>query len=103
MRDLTYHSALRADFQAQDRAARSGDYAAAIDALDSLQRKATALSTEGILDARLRAVEARIDRAEIPRVAAVRALRQSLAESSRSRSATRTFQRRLDGIEGGDR
>lgn len=103
LRDLTYHSTLRADFNAQDREARAGDYAAATDALDSLQRKLAAISTEGILDARLRAVEERMDRADASRATAVRALRESLAESSRGRSATRTFQRRLDGIERGER
>lgn len=88
---------------AQDRAAREGDYVAAATALASLREGAATTSNEVLLDARLRSVEARVASNDTARSAAVRALRLSLADASRDRAATRTFQRRLDGIEGGDR
>ena len=103
LRDLRHHPELRGDFHAQDRAAREGDYVAAAAALASLREGATTTSNEELLDARLRAVEARVASTDTARAAAVRALRLSLADASRDRAATRTFQRRLDGIEGGDR
>jgi hypothetical protein len=104
LRDLRHHPELRGDFHAQDRAAREGDYVAAASALASLRQGAAATSNESLLDARLRAVEARVGPAEGARAAAVRALRLSLADASRDRAATRTFQRRLDGIDdGGER
>ena len=104
LRDLRHHPELRGDFHAQDRAAREGDYVTAATALASLRQGVATTSNESLLDARLRAVEARVASTDGARAAAVRALRLSLADASRDRAATRTFQRRLDGIdEGGER
>jgi serine/threonine-protein kinase len=103
LRDLRHHPELRGDFHAQDRAAREGDYVVAATALASLREGAAVTSNESLLDARLRSAEARVATMDGARAAAVRALRLSLADASRDRAATRTFQRRLDGIEGGDR
>jgi predicted Ser/Thr protein kinase len=103
LRDLRHHPELRGDLHAQDRAAREGDYVVAATALASLQQAVAVTSNESLLDARLRAVEARVPTTDGARSAAVRALRLSLADASRDRAATRTFQRRLDGIEGGER
>ncbi|MCB9599450.1 MAG: serine/threonine protein kinase [Sandaracinus sp.] len=103
LRDVRHHPELRGDYHAQDRAARERDYVAAVAALAALEETVSTLPNETILDARLRSVEARVPADDASRAAALRALRLSLADASRERAATRTFQRRLDGIEGATR
>ncbi|MBX3250443.1 MAG: serine/threonine protein kinase [Myxococcales bacterium] len=101
-RDLRHHPRLRADWTAQDRAARELDFDAAAAALESLAASTTVISVDAILDARLRVTEARVasSAGDPVGLAAVRALRSAVPDASRDRTSVRSFLRRLDEVEG---